>query len=107
MITAAPAAPRRTRAALLALTLALGLASVPSLALAQDADEAAPETPSAQLDQAVRNVLSAIELFLLAIPQYAAPEVLPNGDIVIRRIPRDGEDGGASPGAEGEDQQKI
>ena len=29
--------------------------------------------------------MRAIELMLEMIPQYEAPEVLPNGDIIIRR----------------------
>ena len=32
-------------------------------------------------------VLQALELMVSAIPQYAPPEVLENGDIIIRRLP--------------------
>jgi len=49
------------------------------------AEEPSP-SPTEKLEESVQTFLSAIELFLLAIPQYAAPEVLPNGDIIIRRI---------------------
>ena len=31
-------------------------------------------------------VLGALELILKTIPQYSAPEVLQNGDIIIRRV---------------------
>jgi len=31
-------------------------------------------------------LLSALELFIGTIPQYETPEILPNGDIIIRRI---------------------
>jgi hypothetical protein len=31
--------------------------------------------------------LGALRLVMRAIPQYELPEVLPNGDIIIRRIP--------------------
>lgn len=30
-------------------------------------------------------IMSALELLLMAIPTYELPEVLPNGDIIIRR----------------------
>jgi hypothetical protein len=37
--------------------------------------------------EAARQIVAAIELLLRVIPQYEAPEILPNGDIIIRRIP--------------------
>jgi hypothetical protein len=40
-----------------------------------------------QVDEALESVLSALRLVMRAIPQYELPEVLPNGDIIIRRIP--------------------
>lgn len=110
MTIAAQAAPRGARAITMGfvILLASGLATTPATALAQDADgSAAPETPGEMVDDAVRNFLSAIELFLLAIPQYAVPEVLPNGDILIRRIPREGGEEDASPDEEGEGPREI
>lgn len=38
------------------------------------------------LEDATRKVMHAFKQMLMAIPQYAAPEVLENGDIIIRRI---------------------
>jgi hypothetical protein len=32
-------------------------------------------------------VLNSLKLLLKSIPQYKAPEVLKNGDIIIRRVP--------------------
>ena len=44
-----------------------------------------------QVDEALENVLDALRLVMRAIPQYELPEVLPNGDILIRRIPQEPE----------------
>lgn len=70
------------RKAGLACLLAAGLAAVSHPALADDPAAGATE----KLEESVQNFLSAMKLFLLAIPQYAAPEVMPNGDIIIRRL---------------------
>lgn len=36
--------------------------------------------------EAVAKLLRALDLMMDSVPQYAAPEVLPNGDIIIRRL---------------------
>ncbi len=36
--------------------------------------------------EAVAKLLRALDLMMDNVPQYAAPEVLPNGDIIIRRL---------------------
>jgi len=64
----------------LAGLLALGLTLAATPVLAEE------PSPAEKLEESVQTFLSAIKLFLLTIPQYAAPEVLPNGDIIIRRI---------------------
>jgi hypothetical protein len=58
--------------------------------LAREAGELAGET--------IRQMMQAMEAMIGSIPQYEAPEVLPNGDIILRRkrpptgsIPRDDE----------------
>jgi len=66
----------------LAGLLAAGLMLPATQAFTQDPSP----SPTEKLEESVETFLSAIKLFLLAIPQYAAPEVLPNGDIIIRRI---------------------
>ncbi len=43
------------------------------------------ETPGEMLKDATRTILRALGLMLQAIPQYEAPEILDNGDIIIRR----------------------
>lgn len=63
--------------------LAAGLAAV--LAAGPAAAQDKPESPRQLLDEAGEKFLRAIELMLKAIPQYEAPEILPNGDIIIRR----------------------
>ncbi len=66
--------------------LACGLAAVPAAAA-----EAPQESPRALLDEAADKLLQALEMMLMAVPQYAAPEINENGDIVIRRIRPKGE----------------
>ena len=34
----------------------------------------------------MKMILNALSLILKSIPQYKAPEVLENGDIIIRRV---------------------
>ena len=53
-------------------------------------------TPEELLQDGARKILSAIELLLLAIPQYEAPVILDNGDILIRRVPK-GDDNAPKP----------
>ena len=55
--------------------------------------------PGQMLEEGTQTILRAFELFLRSLPQYEAPEVLPNGDIIIRRKhpPQDGEDGKTPP----------
>lgn len=44
-----------------------------------------PSNPEQLLEEGTKKILRAFELFILTIPQYEMPEVLPNGDIIIRR----------------------
>lgn len=68
-----------------------GLALVALMTFAGQAPAAEPPPPSGQgepselLKEGTRQILKAFELFLMTIPQYEAPEVLENGDIIIRR----------------------
>jgi len=73
----------------------IAAALVAALLLAQPAlAEEPPEAPLAEAEEGLRDLLLALELLIAVIPQYAMPEVLENGDIVIRRIqpPADPED---------------
>lgn len=63
-----------------ALTILMPLSGSPALAQ----EDKTPETLALEgLDRMMR----ALELFVDTIPLYEPPEVLPNGDIIIRRIP--------------------
>ena len=48
-------------------------------------------------------LMKALGLFMDSIPQYKAPEVLPNGDIIIRRVHPGAETPHAPPPLEPED----
>ena len=60
------------------LALAAAVAATPAAA-----DE---KTPEELARDGLGKLLSALELFIDAIPLYETPEILPNGDIIIRRI---------------------
>jgi hypothetical protein len=43
--------------------------------------------------EALTKMMRALNLLIMTVPRYAAPEVLPNGDIIIRRLdPQETED---------------
>ncbi|NJM91569.1 MAG: hypothetical protein HC861_01880 [Rhodospirillaceae bacterium] len=44
-------------------------------------------------NEALAKMMKALDLLIMTVPRYAAPEVLPNGDIIIRRLdPLENED---------------
>ncbi len=46
-----------------------------------------------EAEEALQRMLSLLEVIVGSIPQYELPEVLENGDIIIRRVqPEPGED---------------
>lgn len=71
----------RIRPLLAAATVAASIAAMP-IASPAFAEEQQPEE---MISEGAGLIINAIELMLLAIPTYEAPEVLPNGDIIIRR----------------------
>ncbi|MEQ8804188.1 MAG: hypothetical protein RIE87_10815 [Rhodospirillales bacterium] len=79
-----------------AAVLALMLAAAPVTAAQAQSQPAEPE---ALLEEGTKKILRAFELFIMTIPQYEMPEVLPNGDIIIRRKnpPGEGKNGPAGP----------
>ena len=80
------------------ISLSLGLAGSPALA--------ADKTPEELARDGLAKLLSALDLFIGSIPQYETPEILPNGDIIIRRIhPQDG-GGGKQEQKEGDDRKE-
>ena len=68
---------KKTAAAIL-----LALSVIVSPAFADSATEDAERLAS----EGLAKILGALDLLMKTIPQYAAPEVLPNGDIIIRRL---------------------
>jgi hypothetical protein len=70
---------RSLKRCLLASALALPLMTAPAFADEQD-------DAMAQAEQAVQNLLLALDLIIASIPQYEMPEIMENGDIIIRRV---------------------
>lgn len=58
----------------------LVLAQIPA-AQAQSSRQEAEEA----IKEGAQRILRALEALMLSIPQYGAPELLDNGDIIIRR----------------------
>lgn len=63
------------------------------------AGETAPQDGRSQREkaldmtgEAMDRLLGALTLLMRSIPRYAVPEVLENGDILIRRLPQQGDD---------------
>lgn len=73
--------------AVLALVAASALAQ-PAAVLAQGESE---ETPGELTAEAIDRLLRALELFIGSIPQYEAPYIDENGDIIIRRKQPEGQ----------------
>ena len=78
----------RTTFKKLVLLVALGTVS-PAMTLSAAGID--PEDPKVILEDATREIMRALELIMSSIPQYELPEVLENGDIVIRRVQPDTE----------------
>ena len=72
---------RRIGGILLAVALAAAAAQPAKAQDSQLSDEA--ERLAAE---GLAKILQALDLLMKTIPQYAAPEVMPNGDIIIRRL---------------------
>lgn len=71
------------------LAAALSLAFMPTAGWTQQGP-----TPQQELENAARLAQEAVQRMLRALqgtidnlPQYAPPEIMPNGDIIIRRLP--------------------
>ena len=90
--------PRKTIAA-----MALGaLMAGPGAAMAQE------KAPDELAREGMSKIISALELLISTIPTYELPEVLPNGDIIIRRRnPETPEEEPGKQGDEGDDPKPI
>ena len=72
------------------LTVGLLLTAAPVMADKHEADkEVATELDEAAQSaiEAAEHLISALRVFVDNLPQYAPPEILENGDILIRRLP--------------------
>ena len=65
------------------LLLAISLAFTLSISSVAYADE--KKSPEVMIEEGTKMIFDALDLVLKAIPQYEAPEILENGDIIIRR----------------------
>ncbi|WP_420406254.1 hypothetical protein [Nisaea sp.] len=50
---------------------------------------ATDEAPADTIERGAQLVIDGLRAFFSSIPQYEPPEVLPNGDIIIRRVKPD------------------
>ena len=63
------------------LAISLGLAlSTSSVGYADE-----KKSPEVMIEEGTKMIFDALDLVLNALPQYEAPEILENGDIIIRR----------------------
>ena len=65
------------------LFLAISLAFTLSTSSVGYADE--KKSPEIMIEEGAKMIFDALDLLLKAVPQYEAPEILENGDILIRR----------------------
>ncbi|UUX48704.1 hypothetical protein NUH88_14965 [Nisaea acidiphila] len=76
----------KTKPIILLLALGIAVAAVPVRA-------ASDEAPADTIERGAQLVIDGLRAFFSSIPQYEAPEVLPNGDIIIRRVQPKADDG--------------
>lgn len=80
------------RARLLPL-FALSLVAAPIAAVSADSLQDSTAKAEQLANEALAKMMKALDLLIMTVPRYAAPEVLPNGDIIIRRLdPQEDED---------------
>lgn len=73
------------RARLLPL-FALALLSVPLAGANAESLQDSTKEAEQLANEALTKMMKALNLLIMTVPRYAAPEVLPNGDIIIRRL---------------------
>ena len=71
--------------ALLALSLTAASAASPALAQADQPSQGQTDAEQ-RIQQGLSAILEGLALFMQDIPRYEVPEILPNGDIIIRRL---------------------
>ena len=68
---------------------ALALLSIPLAATSADSLQDNTKEAEQLANEALTKMMKALNLLIMTVPRYAAPEVLPNGDIIIRRLDPD------------------
>lgn len=73
--------------------LALCLLTTPIAAANADSPRDNATEAERLATEALAKMMRALDLLITTVPRYAAPEILPNGDIIIRRLdPQDDSD---------------
>ena len=76
----------KNRLPVVMLSACLALAPLTALRAQDEAPETPPEqTPGEIAREGLEQMMRALRLLVQSIPQYELPEVLENGDIIIRR----------------------
>lgn len=68
------------------LAAVLLMASIGLGASAAQAQDTTLQDAQKQAVEGIGKLLEALQMFVKSVPQYSAPEVLPNGDIILRRV---------------------
>jgi hypothetical protein len=66
--------------------LALCLLAAPLASVRADSLQDNTKEAERLANEALTKMMRALDLLITTVPRYAAPEVLPNGDIIIRRL---------------------
>lgn len=66
-------------------TMAILIAAGPTQAQNPTLNDRMPEQAERALKEGLQTILRALETMFKSVPQYEMPEVLENGDIIIRR----------------------
>ncbi len=72
--------------------LMIAMLAVPMGAARADSFQDSTKEAERLASEALARIMRALNLLADSVPQYAAPEVLPNGDIIIRRLHREESD---------------
>jgi hypothetical protein len=72
-------------AQIIGATMAILIASGPTQAQKPTQNDRMPEQAERALKEGLQTILRALETMFKSVPQYEIPEVLENGDIIIRR----------------------
>jgi hypothetical protein len=79
------------RARLLPL-FALCLLALPLATASAESPQGGTAEAERLANEAIAKMMKALDMLIMTVPRYAAPEILPNGDIIIRRLDPQDED---------------